>query len=105
VHSLRALVSRFGGLDALVLLGHGSEWLEPASGLLALAPQGGRVVVAADEATPLLGQARETSSRHRLWLAQAQLSGLGRDVDTQARLIAELCRPAVAALQPSLRLN
>ncbi len=105
VHSLRALVSRFGGLDALLLLDHGGEWLEPASGLLALAPQGGRVVVAGGEAVALLGQARETSIRHRLWLAQAQLPGLEGDVDTQARLIAELCQPAVAALQPSVRLN
>ena len=100
---VRQLVSRFGGLDVLVVTDGGDAWLEPAAELLVLAPRGGRIIVAASDNARLLARARQLAAHRRLPVVEVQFGAAAHAV--QARLIADLCEPAAAALAPTLRLG
>jgi hypothetical protein len=100
---LRQLVSRFGGIDVLVLMDNGEAWLDPAAELLALAPRGGRIIVVASENGRLLARARKLAAGRSLPVVEVQPGAAAHSV--QAQLIAGLCEPGAAALAPTLRLG
>jgi len=104
---LRQLVTRFGGLDALVVLPGSPEktWRQPASGLLALAPRGGRVVLVVADWTGPDALAHVIGEQQAISTVQVLVPSGPRDAAGQARLIADLCDPAVALLQPAVRLR
>ena len=104
---LDVLISRFGGLDVVVLNEGFEHWLAPALALLALAPRGGRIVLVGRQSwcTKVAMTAQRHGDSSNIRMASVVLDERAiesRPAELAARIV-ELCLPT--AQEPAEQIN